>query len=90
MAVRIVTYDLNQEKKKRGDYAGLIDLIKSYAWARLSESSYAIETDQGAETLFAQFSAYLDPNDFLLVLTLDRPWWGTQRQDVKDWLHQRL
>lgn len=90
MAVRIVTYDLNQEKKKRGDYVGLLDLIRTYPWARLSESSYAIETDQDAKTLYEQFTPHLDPNDFLLVLTLDQPWWGTQRPDVMEWLHLRL
>ena len=90
MAVRIVTYDLNQEKKKRGDYEDLLELIKTYPWARLSESSYAIETDEEAETLYEQFRPHLDANDFLLVLTLDRPWWGTQRPDVTQWLHQRL
>lgn len=90
MAVRIVTYDLNAERKKSDDYKTLLKLIKDYPWARLSESSYAIETDRSAQDLFKEFSQPLDSNDWLLVLTLSRPWWGTQQQDVLDWLLQRL
>ena len=90
MAVRIVTYDLNEEKKKRGDYAGLLKLIKVHSHVRLSESSYAIETDREPEDLYGQFKTYLDKDDYLVVLTLNRPWWGEQRQDVLDWLHHRL
>ena len=90
MAIRIVTYDLNEEKKKRGDYTDLLKAIKSYAWARLSESSYAIESDEEPQALFAKFKQHLDQNDFLLVLTLSRPWWGMQKQEVLDWLLQRL
>ncbi len=90
MAVRIVTYDLNAEKKKSDDYHKLLKLIKEYAWARLSESSYAIESDKSPEDLFKEFCAPLDSNDFLLVLTLNKPWWGSQKQEVLDWLLQRL
>jgi hypothetical protein len=90
MAVRIVTYDLNEEKKKRGDYAGLLKLIKVHPYVRLSESSYAIETDRLPEDLYLQFQSYLDQNDYLVVLTAESPWWAKQRQDVLDWLHQRL
>jgi len=90
MAVRIVTYDLNEEKKKRDSYAGLLRLIKVHPYIRLSESSYAIETDREPQDLYNQFRSYLDENDYLVVLTLDRPWWGMQRQDVLNWLHQKL
>jgi len=90
MAIKLVTYDLNEEKKKRGDYEGLLKAIKSYPWARLSESSYAIQTDRLPQALFKEFQPHVDDNDFLLVLTLNQPWWGTQKQDVMDWLLQRM
>ena len=90
MTIRLVTYDLNQEKKNRGDYEGLLKAIKQYSWARLSESSYAIETNREPKDLFSEFYQHLDSNDFLLVMTLNQPWWGTQKQDVMDWLLQKL
>ena len=90
MAVRIVTYDLNAERRKSDDYHKLLKLIKEYPWAKLSESSYAIATDKQPKELFEEFSAPLDSNDYLLVLTLNQPWWGTQQQDVMDWLLQSL
>lgn len=42
MAVLLVTYDL---AKPGQNYEDLLEYLKGFAWARLSESSYAIKTD---------------------------------------------
>ena len=56
MAVLLVTYDLNKPGK---DYNDLLKTIKSYAWARLSESSYAIKTDQSPQQVLTNSSRFL-------------------------------
>lgn len=90
MAVLLITYDLNKEKKARDGYAGLLAAIKKFAWARLSESSYAIETTSSPSEIFELFKPHLDSDDYLTVITLNRPWWGHNSKAVSDWLLQRL
>ena len=89
MAVRLITYDLSKEITS-DDYAEILDYIKSHAWARLSESSYAIETTETPEAIYQELSKHLDTNDSLLVLTLTSPWDGRANKAVIDWLKQRL
>lgn len=43
MSALLITYDL---KKPGQDYSDFYKIIKSYSWARLSESSYAIATTE--------------------------------------------
>jgi CRISPR-associated endonuclease Cas2 len=90
MAILLVTYDLNEERKKRGDYTELLKEIKKHAWARLSESSYAIETLETPKQIYDKLKRHTDSNDYLLVITLTRPWHGLQSRAVLDWLLQRL
>jgi hypothetical protein len=90
MAVLLITYDLNREGSSRSDYTEILKQIKKTAWARLSESSYAIETSETPEQVFNRLQPHLDPNDYLTVITLNRPWYGRQSQTVLDWLKQRL
>ena len=45
----LVIYDRN----KRGqDYSGFYNVIKKYAYAKLSESSYTIQTQDAPQTVF--------------------------------------
>lgn len=90
MAVLLVTYDLNKEQGKRTDYTELLSAIKKYAWARLSESSYAIETSETPKQIYDKLKPHTDPNDYLLVITLTRPWHGSQSRTVLDWLLAKM
>lgn len=87
MAVLLVTYDLNKPGK---DYSDLLKTIKSYSWARLSESSYAISTDSTPQTIYGQLEPYLDSNDTLYVITLKKPYAGVGPKDVNNWLASNL
>lgn len=89
MAVRIVTYDLNKEKSK-ADYDGFYSVIKSYPWARLSESSYAIETYESPSSIYSKLERYIDNNDYVLIITLNSPYYGQHDQKVLDWLKSKL
>jgi hypothetical protein len=88
MAVFLVTYDLNKEAK-RPDIVG--DIKKHFAaWAKLSESSYAVQTDLSAQGVFNLLSNNIDQNDNLYVISLRQPHYGQGPKDVNDWLSQRL
>ena len=89
MSVRIITYDLNKEPNSEA-YKEILKIIKSYAFAKLSESSYAIETDETPLNLYEKLKPYLDNNDCLLVLKLTKPYYGQHKQEVLDWLREKL
>ena len=87
MAVLLVTYDLNKPGK---DYNDLLKAIKSYAWAQLSESSYAIRTDHSSQQVFDKLNPYLDQNANLYVINLKKPYAGFGPQEVNAWLENSL
>lgn len=87
MGTLLVTYDLNKPGK---DYADLLKKIKTYSWARLSESSYAISTPSDPQTVFNDLKPYLDANDNLYVVTLNKPYTGYGPKDVNEWLERNL
>jgi len=87
MPTYLVTYDLN---KPGADYSDLLKKIKEFPWARLSESSYAVNVNSTPEGLFNTLKPFLDQNDNLYVITLKRPYTGFGPKQVNDWLEQHL
>jgi hypothetical protein len=93
MGVYVVAYDINKERQGWGnDRDKLRAKIKSQwpDWAYLSESAYAINTNDSVATVFTTLKPFLDTNDRLYVITLTRPWDGRGPQEVLDWLTARL
>lgn len=84
--IYVVTYDLNKESIR----PDIVGEVKKTSWAKLSESSYAIETDETATQVLARFRKHLDSNDHCFVITLKSPWDGRGPKDVIDWLSKRL
>lgn len=87
MSILLVTYDLNKPGK---DYSDVLKTIKSYSWAKLSESSYAVSTNLSPDQLFGKLSPFIDGNDTLLIVTLKRPYCGRASPEVVDWLAKYL
>jgi hypothetical protein len=88
MSILLITYDLN---KPGQDYTPLLKLIKQHAsWAKLSESSYAIQTNQTPSAIYQMLAPYVDKNDTLLVITLTSPYYGQASPEVVDWLAKKL
>lgn len=88
MAVYLVTYDLH---KPGNNYPAILEQIKaSPGWAQLSESSYAISTNETATAAYARIHAQVDENDTLYVITLRKPWMGRGPKKVNDWLDSHL
>ncbi len=87
MAVLLVTYDLN---KPGQDYSDFYKVIKSYTWARLSESSYAIATSKATKTVYEELAPHIGRGDQLFVIGLENNWHGFGPRDVYDWLKEHL
>jgi hypothetical protein len=87
MGVKLVTYDLD---KPGQDYTDLLKEIKKFSWARLSESSYAVDTDLSPSQLYARLKPYVDQNDTIYVLVLNRPYAGQGAKEVNEWLERHL
>ena len=74
MAVLLVTYDLNRPGK---DYPDLLKTIKEYSWAKISESSYAINTTKSPIDVFNQLKPRRPPKVLhLWPPKLLHPAWG--------------
>ena len=86
MATFLVTYDLNKETRR----PKIVDEVKKTAWARLSESSYAITTTETAASVHQRFKQHLDSNDNFYVITLKKPYSGFGPPDVNKWLEANL
>lgn len=88
MAALLITYDL---KTPGQDYKEFRAVIKSYpAWARLSESSYAIATLESADDVAAKLQPFVDKNDQFYVIPLGQRWNGYGPVEVNQWLNGHL
>ncbi|MFS8037694.1 hypothetical protein ACI7BZ_12165 [Xanthobacter sp. AM11] len=87
MAVLLVTYDLNREVVRPNIVKAIKDLG---SWAKLSESSYAIDVSDTPQGVFNRLSPLLDGDDNLYVVTLSRPYFGRGPKEVNEWLAARL
>jgi len=87
MSILLITYDLKHEIRR----PPIVKFIKAnYSWARLSESSYAIETNLTPSATYKVFSKFLDSNDQLYAVTLSLPAEGQGPADVNQWLLAKL
>jgi len=86
MSIKLVTYDLNKETVR----PNIVAEIKKTAFAKLSESSYAIDSNETPDQVYTRFKPLLDSNDNFYVITLKRPYTGRGPADVNDWLAKRL
>ncbi|CAO4170185.1 hypothetical protein CLBKND_01542 [Methylorubrum aminovorans] len=87
MGVYLVTYDLNREVHR----PNIVGKIREFSgWAKLSESSCAINTSLTVEQVYHILYPFIDSNDNLYIITLRRPYVGFGKKDVNDWLEQNL
>ena len=88
MSVYLVTYDLNKESTRP---PLLDDLKEKYpSWAKLSESSYAIETLQTPDQIYNNLKHHLDGNDHIAIITLKKPFQCWLPKRVVEWLQDKL
>ncbi len=88
MPVLLVTYDLNREVVRPNITKHLREGYPN--WAKLSESSYAINTTDSPGDVVSYLRPMLDDNDHIYVITLKRPYSGWGPKDVNEWLEKNL
>jgi hypothetical protein len=90
MAVLLVTYDLNKEGKSKVDYNKFYEIRDKYDHVRLSESSYAFNTTETPEAVYGKLKPVIDPNDYILIITLKKPYFGYHLKTTIEWLNKNL
>lgn len=86
MSAYIVAYDLRNEVRR----PPIVEEVKATAWAKLSESCYAIDTNETASAVRKRFMKHLDSDDYLYVITISRPWSAFGLTTVIEWLTKRI
>lgn len=85
MAARIITYELKNPSEQT-DYAAFHNLIKAYDHVALSDSSYAIATDEYPKDIFQKLFPLIDAEDSLTVIALVRFYMAHHDKAVLQWL----
>jgi hypothetical protein len=87
MSVLLITYD---QAKADPEIESVLDIVKEYDYVRLSEGTYAIETDEKTRTVFNKIVPFLNKNVHLLVVSLVKPFAGPVLEPVSVWLRKHL
>lgn len=87
MSVLLITYDYARTDPKLDR---ILSVVKGYKHVRLSEGSYAIETDEKTRTVFNKIFPFLSAGVHLLVVTLIKPFSGPVRGPASEWLAKHL
>ena len=88
MSAHIITYDLSRPGR---NYDELYARIKSYGtWARITESSWTIVTEQSPVAVRDHLKPALDSNYKLFVSTLGVSAWIGLSKEISDWLKKNL
>ena len=87
MAVLLVTFRLQDRLKI---YDDLFAAIEEFPNARISSTTYLIDTDDPPSDVYNDLREYISvPMDTLLVLSVSWPWHGRGPSDLLDWMLQR-
>lgn len=87
MPVLLISYDLGPE----GSSAyRLVKGIKTYPWARMTTTSYAIYTELSVQTVFNQLRPLVDASRNLYIMTMRKPYAGYGPEEVNEWLEKYI
>lgn len=86
MSVYIVTYDLNAPGQ---DYSDLIKEIKKYSHCYALKSAYFIDTHEEAADIRDKLGKFLDKNDILYVMELQKHWASNRLMACATWLKDK-
>ena len=88
MAILLVAYDLH--KKKESEYQDFHNIIEKNPFTKLSESSYAIETQETPVAVYEKLRPCVDDADKFYIVTLIQPFYGFGEKAVNQWLTEKL
>ena len=88
MAVLLITYDCDPSEQ---DCEKILDFIKSSkTWAKLSEYSYAIQSEETPQEILQKLTPCLSDRSRLFVFNLTRPYAGIRGTAPMFWLEKML
>ena len=86
MAVLLIAYDIKDDT----DRQFILSLIQDMNFVRLSESAYAVNTDELPSEVYGVLEIFLGEDDVLYVITLESPWDGQGPDQTCEWLDLHL
>lgn len=88
MSVLLITYEPN---KPGQDCGKILEFIKSAsASAKLSEFSYAVQSEETPQEIFQKLTPFLSEHSKLFVVNLTHPYAGVKASIVNTWLDKNL
>ena len=90
MAVKLITFDLNNKSDAVTDYAGFRRYIENHNHIKVSDSAYAFESDADVRDIYQTLKAYIAKTDTVLIITIKKPFSGRQKSSLMDWLNDNL
>jgi hypothetical protein len=91
MPALLIAYDLNKEGEHYSETdKEVLNRIENYSNKKLSESSYAIATDESPNEVYNKFKDILDSNDSFYVITLSKPKRGHVFPSTTKWMDDNL
>ena len=88
MAVLLITYK-HERQTVKANYDDFYKVITSYRWARLSESNWAINTEEPPKAVWQKLKRCIDPDEYLVMLPLNAPLWTSQDRQALEWILAR-
>jgi hypothetical protein len=88
MASYLVSVELESPSETRFDI--LDELKKLSTPVELTETCYAIDTNEAVESVYRKLKSLLHENDLLYVLTLAPGWFGRGPAEANAWLTKHV
>ena len=88
MAVLHITYKRDPDTSD-ADYECFCMVLNTYGYVRLSESNWAIYTDEPAKAVWQKLKRYIDPDGYLVMFPLDAHLLTSQDRKVVQWILAR-
>lgn len=89
MAARLITCHLKGDPSTT-DYEGFARVLQEYDHIQLSETAYAVASEEYPKDIFAKFEPFIDEDDSLVVIALARFYVAHHDKDVLAWLEANV
>ena len=88
MANYLISVELKNPSTTRFD---ILDQLKKLSTTvELTETCYAVETSESAETIYRRLKGYIHDDELLYVLSLAPGWFGRGPADANAWLTKHV
>jgi len=89
MAARLITYHLETDSSTTG-FEGFARVLQEYDFIQLSETVFAVATDEYPKDIYAKLEPFIDQDDSLVVIALSRFYMAHHNKRVLEWLETNV